>query len=131
MEDYAWSIQTLQALEEMCLTKVPRLAKKTWEEMASESNDDYETELQKQIQIAKQTKTISNPKGKQTMVQQDPTPKPANSYVSKNNFFFLFCRWSRSMGTRIPLRQLQKLSRRDSITSRRPSTKPENSMSSS
>ena len=68
MEDYAWSIQTLQALEEMCLTKVPRLAKKTWEEMASESNDDYETELQKQIQIAKQTKTISNPKGKQTMV---------------------------------------------------------------
>jgi len=34
--DYAWSIQTLQALEETGLTKVPRLAKKTWAEMASE-----------------------------------------------------------------------------------------------
>ena len=43
MADYAWSIQTLQALEEMGLTKVPRLAKKTWAEMASESDDDYET----------------------------------------------------------------------------------------
>jgi len=72
----------------MGLTKVPRLAKKTWAEMASESDDDSETKLQKQIQIAKQTKTVSNPKGKQTMVQQDLTPKPANNYVSKNNFFF-------------------------------------------
>jgi len=51
--DYAWSVQTLQALEEIGLTKVPRLAKKTWAEMASESDDDSETDLQKQIQKAK------------------------------------------------------------------------------
>ncbi|KAG5037703.1 hypothetical protein JHK82_018514 [Glycine max] len=87
--NYVWSIQTLQALKEMGLTKVLRLAKKTWAEMASKSDDDSEIELQKQIQIAKKTKTVNNPEGKQTMVQQDPTPKPANSYVSKNIFFFV------------------------------------------
>ena len=81
MADYAWSVQTLQALEEIGLTKVPRLAKKTWAEMASESDDDSETDLQKQIQKAKQTKTVCNLKAKQTMVQQDPTPKPSNALL--------------------------------------------------
>ena len=42
--DYAWSIQTLQALEDIGLTKIPKLAKKTWAEMASESDDDFETD---------------------------------------------------------------------------------------
>ena len=42
--DYAWSIQTLQAFEDMGLTKIPKLAKKTWAEMASESDDDFETD---------------------------------------------------------------------------------------
>ena len=69
MADYAWSIQTLQALEEIGLTKVPKLAKKTWVEIASESDDDSKTDLQKQIQKAKQTKTVCNLKAKQTMVQ--------------------------------------------------------------
>ena len=55
--------------------------------MASESDDDSETDLQKQIQKAKQTKTVCNLKAKQTMVQQDPTPKPSNNYVSKNKFY--------------------------------------------
>ena len=62
MADYAWSIQTLQALEDMGLTKIPKLAKKTWAEMASESDDDSKTNLFKQIQKTKQTKTVSNPK---------------------------------------------------------------------
>ena len=70
MADYAWSIQTLQALEDMGLPKIPKLAKKTWAEMASESDDDSEIELQKQIQIAKQTKTVSNSKGKQTILNR-------------------------------------------------------------
>ncbi|KAG4965668.1 hypothetical protein JHK84_040275 [Glycine max] len=72
--DYAWSIQTLLALEDIGLTKIPKLAKKTWAEMASESDDDSETDLQKQIQKAKQTKTVCN-------------QKPSKSYISKNKFF--------------------------------------------
>jgi len=35
--------------------------------MASESDDDSETELQKQIQITKKTKMVSHSKGKQTL----------------------------------------------------------------
>ena len=54
--------------------------------MASESDDDSETKLLNHIQIAKQTKTVSNPKDKQTVVQQNPTPKSTNSYLSKNKF---------------------------------------------
>ena len=85
--DYAWSIQTLQALEDIGLTKIPKLAKKTWAEMALESNDDSETDLHKQIQKTKQTKTVCNPKEKRTLAQQDPTPKPTNNYIPKNKFF--------------------------------------------
>ena len=55
--------------------------------MASESDDDSETDLQKQIQKTKQTKTVFNPKEKRTLAQQDPTPKPTNNYIPKNNFF--------------------------------------------
>ena len=47
--DYAWSIQTLQALQEMGLTKVSKLTKKTWTNIASKSNDDFETNLQNTI----------------------------------------------------------------------------------
>ena len=85
--DYAWSIQTLQALEDIGLTKIPKLAKKTWAEMASESDDDSETDLHKQIRKTKQTKTVCNPKEKRTLAQQDPTPKPTNIYIPKNKFF--------------------------------------------
>ena len=56
----------------MGLTKTPILAKKTWAEIASESDDDSEIELQKHIQMAKQTKTVINPKGKQVLSQQNP-----------------------------------------------------------
>ncbi|KAL5127898.1 polyprotein [Glycine soja] len=85
--DYAWSIQTLLALEDIGLTRVPKLAKKTWAEMASESDDDSETDLQKQIQKAKQTKTACNQKPSQPLTQQESTPQPNNSYISKNKFF--------------------------------------------
>jgi len=85
--DYAWSIQTLLALEDIGLTKVPKLAKKTWVEMASESDDDSETDLQKQIQKAKQTKIVCNKKQSQPLTQQDSTSQPNNSYISKNKFF--------------------------------------------
>ena len=67
MADYAWSIQTLLALEDIGLTKLPKLAKKTWTEMASESDDDSEIDLQKQIQKTKQTKTICNQKQSQPL----------------------------------------------------------------
>ncbi|KAH1262177.1 polyprotein [Glycine max] len=85
--DYAWSIQTLLALEDIGLTKIPKLAKKTWAEMASESDDDSETDLQKQIQKAKQTKTVYNQRLSQSLTQQESTSQPSNSYISKNKFF--------------------------------------------
>ena len=69
MADYAWSIQTLLALEDIGLTKLPKLAKKTWAEMISESDDDSETDLQKQIQKTKQTKTVCNQKQSQPLTQ--------------------------------------------------------------
>ncbi|KAL5159038.1 polyprotein [Glycine soja] len=56
-------------------------------EMASESDDDSETDLQKQIQKAKQTKTVCNQKPSQSLTQQESTPQPGNSYISKNKFF--------------------------------------------
>uniref|UniRef100_A0A0R0EG68 Reverse transcriptase domain-containing protein n=1 Tax=Glycine max TaxID=3847 RepID=A0A0R0EG68_SOYBN len=84
--DYAWSIQTLLTLEDIGLTRVPKLAKKTWAEMASESDDDSETDLQKQIQKAKQTKTVCNQKPSQPLAQQESTPQPNNSYISKKKF---------------------------------------------
>ena len=78
---------TLQALQEIGLTKLPKLAKKTWADIASESNDEFETDLQIMIQNSKQSKTIVNPKGKQTLSQQKtPLPKPTNSYIYKNKF---------------------------------------------
>ncbi|KAL5166154.1 hypothetical protein HKD37_18G051167 [Glycine soja] len=82
--DYAFSIETLQALQEMGLAKLPKLAKKTWADITSESNDDFETDLQTMIQNTKRSKTIVNPKGKQTLSQQKtPPPKPTNN---KNPF---------------------------------------------
>ncbi|KAH1221794.1 hypothetical protein GmHk_12G035129 [Glycine max] len=69
------------------LTKIPKLAKKTWAEMASESDDDFETELQKQIQKAKQTKIVCNQRPSQSLTQQESTSQPSNSYISKNKFF--------------------------------------------
>ncbi|KAH1198911.1 hypothetical protein GmHk_18G052386 [Glycine max] len=81
------SIQTLLALEDIGLTKVPKLAKKTWAEMASESNNDSEVDLQKQIQKTKQTKTVCNHKQSQPLTQQDSTSQPINNYISKKKFF--------------------------------------------
>ncbi|KAH1215115.1 hypothetical protein GmHk_13G036341 [Glycine max] len=37
--DYAWPIETLQALQDMGLTKFPKIIKKSWADIASESND--------------------------------------------------------------------------------------------
>jgi len=71
----------------MGLAKLPKLAKKTWADITSESNDDFETDLQTMIQNTKRSKTIVNPKGKQTLSQQKtPPPKPTNSYIYKNKF---------------------------------------------
>jgi len=85
--DYAFSIETLQALQEIGLTKLPKLAKKTWADIASESNDDSETDLQALIQNTKQSKKIVNQKRKQTLSQpKTPPSKPTNSYIYKNKF---------------------------------------------
>ena len=52
--DYAFSVQTLQALQEMGLTKLPKIVKKTWADIASESDDDSERDLQTMIQNSSQ-----------------------------------------------------------------------------
>jgi len=51
----------------MGLAKLPQLTKKTWADMASESDDDSETSLQNIIQDSKNSKTIVDSKGKQTL----------------------------------------------------------------
>ncbi|KAL5159223.1 putative Polyprotein CP [Glycine soja] len=38
--DYAWPIETLQALQDMGLTKFPKIIKKSWADIASESDDE-------------------------------------------------------------------------------------------
>ncbi|KAL5159475.1 hypothetical protein HKD37_15G043786 [Glycine soja] len=85
--DYAWSIQTLQALQEMGLTKFPKIIKKSWADIASESDNDSETNLQKMIQDVSMPKIVINPKGKQTLAKtQTPTTKQTNNYIYKNKF---------------------------------------------
>ncbi|KAL5180742.1 hypothetical protein HKD37_01G001813 [Glycine soja] len=87
LADYAWSIQTLQALQEMSLTKFPKIIKKSWADIASESNDDSETNLQNIIQDVSISKTVTNPKGKQTLAKtQTPITKQTNNYIYKNKF---------------------------------------------
>ena len=54
---YAFPIQTLLTLQEIGLTKLP---KKTWADIASESDDDSEIDLQTLIQRTKESKTIAN-----------------------------------------------------------------------
>ncbi|KAL5177446.1 polyprotein [Glycine soja] len=43
--DYAWPIETLQALQDMGLTKFPKIIKKSWADIASESDDESESNL--------------------------------------------------------------------------------------
>ena len=51
----------------MSLTKFPKIIKKSWTYIASESNDDSESNLQTMIQNASMIKTTTNPKGKPTL----------------------------------------------------------------
>jgi len=54
----------------MGLTKIPKLAKRTWADIASETDEDSETDLQKQIQ------TIQNnyqSKGETNVIPTKPT----------------------------------------------------------
>ena len=67
--DYAFPIETLLALLEIGLTKLP---KKTWAGIASESDDESEIDLKTLIQKTKDSKVICNtPKEKKII-----TPKP-------------------------------------------------------
>ena len=85
MADYAFPIQTLQALQDIGLTKLPR---KTQADIASESDDDSEIDLQILIQQARELKTISNAKGKQALSKQKNTSTKTNEqlYLQKQNF---------------------------------------------
>jgi len=56
LSDYACSIQTIQALQEIGLTKFPKIIKKSWAEITLESDDDSETNLQNMIQDVPMTK---------------------------------------------------------------------------
>ncbi|KAH1210121.1 hypothetical protein GmHk_15G044496 [Glycine max] len=83
--DYAFPIKTLLALQEIGLTKIP---KKTWDDIASELDDESEIDLKTLIQKAKDIEIICNsPKEKQIITPMaTPAPKPTNSYICKNNF---------------------------------------------
>ena len=71
----------------MSLTKFPKIIKKSWADIASESNDDSETNLQNIIQDVSISKTVTNPKGKQTLAKtQTPITKQTNNYIYKNKF---------------------------------------------
>ncbi|KAL5161934.1 hypothetical protein HKD37_07G019133 [Glycine soja] len=85
--DYAWTIETLQALQDMGLTKFPKIIKKSWADIASESDDDSESNLQTMIQNASMTKTATNPKGKLPLAKaQTPPAKQTKNYIYKNKF---------------------------------------------
>ncbi|KAH1247006.1 polyprotein [Glycine max] len=83
--DYAWPIETLQALQDMGLTKFPKIIKKSWADIASESDDESESNLQTMIQNASMTKTTTNTKGKLPLAKaQTPPTKQTNNYIYKN-----------------------------------------------
>ncbi|KAH1202491.1 polyprotein [Glycine max] len=83
--DYAWPIETLQALQDMGLTKLPKIIKKSWADIASESDDESESNLQTMIQNASMTKTATNTKGKLPLAKaQTPPTKQTNNYIYKN-----------------------------------------------
>jgi len=70
----AWPIETLQALQDMGLTKFPKIIKKSWADIASES----ESNLQTMIQNASMTKTTINPKGKLPLAKAQTPPTKKN-----------------------------------------------------
>ncbi|KAL5170288.1 hypothetical protein HKD37_11G032021 [Glycine soja] len=83
--DYAWPIETLQALQDMGLTKFPKIIKKSWADIASESDDESESNLQTMIQNASMTKIATNTKGKLPLAKaQTPPTKQTNNYIYKN-----------------------------------------------
>ncbi|KAL5141611.1 hypothetical protein HKD37_09G024923 [Glycine soja] len=85
--NYAWPIETLQALQDMGLTKFPKIIKKSWADIASESDDESESNLQTMIQNASMTKTATNTKGKLPLAKaQTPPTKQTNNYIYKNKF---------------------------------------------
>ncbi|KAL5158522.1 hypothetical protein HKD37_15G042972 [Glycine soja] len=86
--DYAFLIQTLLALQEIGLTKLP---KKAWVDIASESNDESEIDLKTLIQKTKEFIVVCNiSKGEQTLTpttkRATPAQKSTNAYIYKNNF---------------------------------------------
>ncbi|KRG89538.1 hypothetical protein GLYMA_20G030000v4 [Glycine max] len=85
--DYAWPIETLQALQDMGLTKFPKIIKKSWADIASKSNDESKSNLQTMIQNASMTKTATDPKGELPLAKtQTPPTKQTNNYIYKNKF---------------------------------------------
>ncbi|KAL5134363.1 hypothetical protein HKD37_03G007540 [Glycine soja] len=85
--DYAWPIETLQALQDMGLTKFPKIIKKSWADIALEFDDDSESNLQTMIQNTSMTKTTTNPKGKLPLAKvQTPPTKQTSNYIYKNKF---------------------------------------------
>ncbi|KAH1210117.1 hypothetical protein GmHk_15G044491 [Glycine max] len=70
--DYAFPIKTLLALQEIGLTKIP---KKTWADIASESDDESEIDLKTLIQKAKGTKIICNSPKEKQIINGNTSPK--------------------------------------------------------
>ena len=126
--DYAFPIETLFALQEIGLTKLP---KKTWVGIASELDDDSEIYLKTQIQKTKDSKVICNTlKEKQIITQWQHQPQNLLTVIFTKTNFQLFCRWSQIIGTRLPLKPQLKCFLLDSTSNQHQTIKQEPFMSS-
>ncbi|RDY00307.1 Orf V, partial [Mucuna pruriens] len=82
--DYAFLIETLLALQECGLSKLP---KKTWADIASESDDESEIDLKALIQKVRDSKVVCNTqKEKQILISTPLTNEAPNTYIYKNKF---------------------------------------------
>ncbi|RDX97414.1 hypothetical protein CR513_19810, partial [Mucuna pruriens] len=82
--DYDFPIEILLALQDCGLTKLP---KKTWADIAFESDDESEIDLKALIQKARDSKIIYNTqKEKQIAISTPLTNKAPNNYIFKNKF---------------------------------------------
>ena len=86
--DYAFLIETLLALQEIGLTKLP---KKTWADIVFKSDDNSKIDLQPLIQKTKESKVICNPpKEKQllTTISQRATPTPKSTVLQMESEYW-------------------------------------------
>jgi len=104
------------------------LIKKTWADIASESYDDSETNLQNIIQDKKFPKPFLIPIGNKPLSKSKHHPPSRLIVMFTKINFQLFCRWNLNFGTKTHLRRLPRQSCQVFISNQLPSTRPEPSM---